>query len=233
MSLFRKTKNKNIAPTRNFTAGFTLIELLMCLVIIMIITFITRSSKTQFERSIFLSNQAYDIALAIREAQAYAINVRCSSSAGCTTASGFDVGYGVRFTTGTSFTLFADLDNDHFYDGVSERIRDYTIKSGNTISSICVVSTGSPGVCDLANPVVSMLDVTFRRPDSEACVNPGVSYCSVQPGTLFCNTANVTKKSTLDCVTASQKTEARLTLRATNGNTRVLYIYSSGLISIP
>ena len=203
---------------RSSRKGFTLIELLVCLVIIMIITLITRSSKTQYERSIFLSNQAYDIALAIREAQAYAINVRCSSSTGCSTGGGsFDIGYGVRFTTGANFKLFADLDNDHFYDGLSEQVRDYTIKNGNTISSICVVPVANQATCTS----VTTLDATFRRPDSETCLNSTGAGLSGD------------KKATPACVTYAGISEARVTLQASNGATKVIRIYSSGQISVP
>ena len=196
--------------------GFTLIELLVVLGVIMIITLIVTFGKTHYERSLILTNLAYDVALAIREAQVYGVNVRQGIA-----ANSFDQGYGVHFTVPNSstFTLFVDTNNNRFYDGTAERVRDYTIKNNNSISALCVVPTSNSAICNSVSP--NPLDITFRRPDPDACFN----------GTGF-GVANA--KLTSACVSnpATANSGAKITVSAPDGRTKTIRVSSIGQITV-
>lgn len=196
------------------SAGFTLVELLVTLSIMIIITMITVLGKTQFERSIFLTNLTYDIALAVREAQVYGTNVRPSSTGA------FKIGYGVRFSTltPTSFVLYEDANDNHRYDsGNNELVREYSIKNNNKIVALCAVASDSSNPC---NPISGgILDVTFRRPDPNACFN--TTSTAYSPNT-----------NTSTCVLGTQNAEARITVQASGGATRCIRIFTTGQISI-
>lgn len=209
---------------RKSGAGFTLVELLVSLAIMTIITLIVTTGRAQYENSILLTNLSYDVALAIREAQVYGVDVR---ETGAGTRS-FNTGYGVHFNTAapTTFTLFADKaesdgTSDHFYNGNTsgEKVRDYTIKYGNSISAVCVVKSAIPNVC---NPISGgILDITFHRPDPDACFTTGTSVS---------DPTSDTRIST--CVTTTGNDEAQIKVQAKNGNVRCVRVFTQGQIQI-
>ena len=193
--------------------GFTIIELLVCLVIITIITTIILPSRKQFEESLNLTNLAYDIALAIREAQVYSTNVRQANPAGGT----FDVGYGVQVTTNTNtFKLFADMDHNHIYNSPTDLvIRNYTIGGGSKVLEFCIVS-GVPDYCAAYQSGFPSLYISFKRPDSEACMTTG----------------SVNALSTPNCLALMQISEGRITIQSSGGRTKVIKVFSNGQISV-
>ncbi|MDE1988423.1 MAG: prepilin-type N-terminal cleavage/methylation domain-containing protein, partial [Patescibacteria group bacterium] len=147
--------------------GFTLVELLVTLSLFVILTAIVLFNSSKFNGSILLTNLAYDVAITIRQAQTFGVNVREASD------SSFQHAYGVHFdmNKNTEFILFADRLNDNRqYDGDStcasspECVDKYGIKRGNKISGLCVVSSSS-----CAN--VSTLDIAFIRPNPDAIIN--------------------------------------------------------------
>lgn len=207
---------QNRLRKKNTQRGFTLIELLATLAIILIITLIARSGKTLYERSLFLTNLAYDVALTLRQAQVYGVDVRAGTVAG----NQFDIGYGVYFTTAdpTHFTLFIDQDNDHTYNpsvGGDTVVQTYTIQNNNRIYSLCA-GAGAGSACGSVNT----LYITFRRPDPGACINTGTSY----PG----------MKQTSDCVAATGNGEAQIVVAPNDATlgTRVIDVLSTGQISV-
>src|SRR3989338_6906440 len=62
----------NLQPNR----GFTLVELLVTLSLFVVLTTIVLFSQQKFNGSILLTNLAYDVALTIRQAQTFGVNVR-------------------------------------------------------------------------------------------------------------------------------------------------------------
>ncbi len=203
------------AYKRTGERGFTLTELLLVLVVISVVTFMVRPNKTDFERSFFLTNQAYDIALAVREAQVYATNIR---------PDGVDyyVGYGVHFSIASAsdalkFTLFTDKSSaNHFFNVTDGVLKVYTLQGGNKITAICTVSKSNPaGGCTAR----TALDVTFYRPSSLACL-----------GGLF--PLSPSSRRTEICIEETDVAEARVTLTALDGTAKQIRFYSSGQISI-
>jgi len=161
-------------PHHPSNPGFTLIEVLVSIAIIMIITGLILLHYGAFNSSILLKNQAYEIALDIREAQSYAVSVR---------GEGNDLReeYGlVFFSTNTNSTTYDDTlsyiffqDNDPSNDSsvIGDRRFDYTDPSSEQvgeprpldqrfyIKQICVNS------CAQTYP---MLSITYKRPDFDA-----------------------------------------------------------------
>ncbi|MEK9182225.1 MAG: prepilin-type N-terminal cleavage/methylation domain-containing protein [Patescibacteria group bacterium] len=191
----------NLKPNR----GFTLVELLVTLSLFVVITTIVLFSQSKFNGSILLTNLAYDIAITIRQAQTFGVNVREASGGS------FKHAYGVHFNKDntTEFILFADIDDNYKYDGgsdcaeSSECVNKYNIKRGNKISKICVTFGGADYCSDLS--ALSKLDITFLRPDPDAIIK-GDNY--------------------------SDAAEAKITILSADGNTRNIVVNSTGQISI-
>src|SRR3989338_7579467 len=84
----KKLKNfrffsKNLQPTTYHlqpNRGFTLVELLVTLSLFVVLTTIVLFSQSKFNGSILLTNLAYDVAITVRQAQTYGVNVRETSS---------------------------------------------------------------------------------------------------------------------------------------------------------
>jgi prepilin-type N-terminal cleavage/methylation domain-containing protein len=161
----------------NLKLGFTLVELLVTIVIFVIVTGVVLINKNQFDSVILLKNFAYDVALSIKQAQTYGVNVREGVSGA------FGNAYGVYFNLNNpdgsgriNFILFNDIEGDiegslpdGKYNGdlIScptsnvECIQRYTMRRGMFIKEICA---GTELDCEDTNE----LSVLFRRPSLEA-----------------------------------------------------------------
>ena len=171
---------KRIAQKKN--GGFTLIELLVTIVIFVILTGVVLFNQNGFNNTVLINNLAYDIALTIRQAQNYGVDVNESQ------VNTFNAPYGVVFNTGNNknFILFADTGTsggvdtngnpvpDYKYTGSGsclasdpsdpECIQKYNISSGSYIKSICTKKNGS--ACTLTNS----LTILFQRPNPDALI---------------------------------------------------------------
>lgn len=171
--------------------------------IIGIITSIGVTSQSSFNKSLVLTNAAYDVALTIQSAQGYGISTR--AAAGAT-----NVGYGVHFSTAdkTKFTLFADINADlarcHgpitgrpsdisgdcvfqlLYGGTqTEKVTDYILNNGVYVSKIC--SYNSSWSCSL-----SSADIVFARPNPDPFFSVDGSFsATTQPSSVCIELASV------------------------------------------
>ncbi|HAO65031.1 TPA: hypothetical protein DCQ44_03575 [Candidatus Taylorbacteria bacterium] len=173
--------------------GFTLIELMVTVTIMMIMTAVVLFNYNKFNENSILSAFAYDMSLTIRQAQVYGVAVRETGSganASISTATveslSFSSPYGVHFEINPvppapPFLLFADSggvstsyrDGDRVFNKAGEPVdtvlQSFTFQRGIKISGLCVVrypaSTCNP---DLSSPIITTLDITFKRPDPEA-----------------------------------------------------------------
>lgn len=152
--------------------GFTLVELMISVGIFALMTTFLLAKYGTFNQSVLLTNLAYDIALTLRNAQSYGLNVRSVPGS----VENFDTAYGVHFEKdATSFTFFSDPDKDGTYDPTYE-IDTYMIKRGTVISDICFHN--GPSQCVSINAV----DVSFVRPNPDAIIKTinGVLVPSVE-----------------------------------------------------
>lgn len=145
--------------------GFSLIELLIVVSIITIITVFAVARHASFDSSTLLNNLAYEVAVTIREAQAYGISVRKASSGQ------FNAAYGVYFNdasgTNNSYVFFQDLNNNGAYDyNEGEHIETYVMGRGHTIADVCIIVGGASQNCS-----VNEIAVLFRRPKPDAIIN--------------------------------------------------------------
>ncbi|MES2470885.1 MAG: type II secretion system protein [Patescibacteria group bacterium] len=144
--------------------GFTLVELMISISIFVFMTAFLVSKYGTFNGSILVTNVAYDIAITIRQAQAYGLYVRQGIGGN------FDSAYGTYFNTGANdeFKLFVDASGDFFYQSspADEVLNKYKLKKNMSIKSLC--ASNSDSTCD-SSPV-SALSVAFKRPDPTAII---------------------------------------------------------------
>ncbi len=157
-------------------SGFTLIEILVAIAIMTIIMGVVVFDHQKFSDQLRITNLAYQIALSVREAQAYGINVRGDVTTG---GNQFNVGYGVHFSTeeNTSYTTFIDRGDpddtssigNSQYD-IDEKITTYILERGNTISDICskIISGTGSSISTEVNCEAQTIDITFQRPNPDA-----------------------------------------------------------------
>ncbi|MGB8815634.1 MAG: prepilin-type N-terminal cleavage/methylation domain-containing protein [Minisyncoccia bacterium] len=165
-------KNNKIKSKKS---GFTLIELMIVLVIFVALTGIMIGSQSKLDGSILLDNLAYDIALSVREAQTYGVNVKEFFTSPTTSVF---TGYGVRFSRSDNkqYILFADVNPNYFFDGEttcfkddSECMRKYTLTRGSFIADLCA---GSDELnCDPQDEI----NITFLRPNPDAHITKGIA----------------------------------------------------------
>lgn len=165
--------------------GFSLIELVVVIAILTAITSIVLFNQSIFSSNVVLQNLAYEIALTVRQAQFFGINVRETSLGGGT----FESGYGVFFDVNTpnSFIFFADIDNDNIFDNPQEIIEVYNMTQNNYIKYLCVDAfcTNPP------TPGVNELNIVFHRPDPNAVIKTDTSSVCGSGVDDTCETAKV------------------------------------------
>jgi prepilin-type N-terminal cleavage/methylation domain-containing protein len=191
--------------------GFTIIELLVVLAIIAVITTVALTGQGSFNKTLILSNTAYDIALTIRSAETYGLSSRASGTVA-------NSGYGINFTTASpdTLTLFADAypipgvtavchanpdptapdarpGDCAFQAAQGERVTNYKLGNGITVTDFCA-QTGSAWACTYAHGGSSggltTLDIVFVRPDPTPFISVNGAYSSLSPVTKACITVS-------------------------------------------
>lgn len=149
--------------------GFTLMEMVVTVGIFALISTIIIVRNAQFDNETLLQNLAYDIALSVRQAQQFGVNVRASEGV-------FSGSYGMHFTAESStYVMFTDIDEDGAYDEPKELLETYTLGRGATIGAICDIQVKQD---DCAH---KQIDIVFRRPDPDAIINNGeISHATLE-----------------------------------------------------
>lgn len=157
--------------------GYTLIELLVVISIFSILTGIILFNQTKLNSTILVTNLAYDVALTVRQAQAYGISV---SNANPGAGGQFSAAYGLHFdmASTTKIVLFSDTNNDGARDTGDVDISTYNIQNqrGNQIATICVNNVDANGNLLRCYPSMnynkaSIVDIVFKRPNPEPSLN--------------------------------------------------------------
>ena len=166
--------------------GFTLVELIVTVGIFVFMTALVVAKYGSFNDGTLLTSMAYDVALTLRSAQSYGLNVQSYNSQNL-----FNYPYGMHFTSAspnnTQMIFFADsypvgspnmicdngiggtcTSNQTIGDSI---ITTYTLARGGDVKSLCV--TNSPPIpstpCS-SLVVATSLDITFKRPDPNAII---------------------------------------------------------------
>jgi len=148
--------------------GFTLVELMVTIGIFVLMTGLLLAKYTNFNQGIILTNLAYDVALSIRSAQSYGLNVKSAPTESINFSDEFKSAYGVNFTKDTSsFYSFVDKDRNGELHGADTIISTTNIKRGSKVSDLCV--SNSESNCD----TVTSLDISFERPNPVAKIYSG------------------------------------------------------------
>jgi len=165
------------------TKGFTLVELMVSIGIFVLMTSLLLAKYGSFNQGIFLTNQAYDVALAIRTAQSYGINVKGVPGR----VNDFNSPYGIYFDTSSDneankkIIFFADVVKDGVYTAGDTVISTYTLKKNTIIKSICI-KNDSISCNDNHND--GLVNITFVRPSPKAIIkksniNPSYKYAEI------------------------------------------------------
>src|SRR5258708_7247230 len=167
-----------MAFKNNNQRGFTLFELLVSIGIFTMITTIVLIKNSEFKGNILVTNLAYQIALAVREAQVYGINVASYNTG--TLDDPFSHAYGIHFDTtniGSTvpFILFADINDNYKYNSSTDYTKEtFAVAVGNSIKRFCVYATSGNVYCsdgsgsNPTNTSLTFLDLIFKRPDPSA-----------------------------------------------------------------
>jgi prepilin-type N-terminal cleavage/methylation domain-containing protein len=154
MNLFKTNRHQQTT-----SRGFTLMEMVVTVGIFALISTVVIVRNAQFDNETLLQNLAFDVALSVRQAQQFGVNVRATEGV-------FSGSYGIHFDAGSpTYFMFTDIDENGVFDE-GELLETYTLGRGATIGAICDPS--SKGGCDEED-----LDVVFRRPDPDAVINNG------------------------------------------------------------
>ncbi|HEY1037720.1 MAG TPA: type II secretion system protein [Candidatus Paceibacterota bacterium] len=160
---------KHLKKLKN--AGFTLAEMIIVIAIFGVISSIALFDQARLSSSTLLTNMAYEVALAVREAQLYGISVRSSESGDFSQEAGMYVNI-ARPKEVLVYSNVASSDNPGFDAGIGEERAQYVFSNQRTnrIKAICVGNLETSGAptepCGpSAFSAVSELNVVFRRPN--------------------------------------------------------------------
>lgn len=167
--------------------GFTLVEMVVVLAIIVVITGVVINGQSTYNQTLVLTDTAYTVAYSVRQAQSLGLSSQGSVSGSAVYS---NVGYGVRFTEGTNYLIYADAGGSNVlgeglcpqggdntpetkrgncrYDGESPDaiVENYSFSRGFTVSDLC--GKYGSGVKDCS---ITSLDVAFRRPETRAIMS--------------------------------------------------------------
>ena len=150
---------------RFLTRGFTLTELLVVVGIMTIMNLLIFANYPEFSQRLALKRTSEDIALIVRQAQAYSLGIKKP-------VSGDYSGFGVHFDkkNNTNLILFADTNttNNKTYDE-GELFQKYIINTGDVVSELRGCTTAT---CDTdSEPEFDTLDIFYPRASPMAMIN--------------------------------------------------------------
>jgi prepilin-type N-terminal cleavage/methylation domain-containing protein len=180
-------RSRRVSLSCTSQRGYTIIELMVVGAIVGILSVVILTSHVSFARRAALANAAYDVALTIRNAQIFGIGSRSTGTVG-------NAGYGMEFTPGSTFRMFADTNpavpvnstpnvrpgDGHYCSGVTATppctgadtpTQTYSLNNGIRVYRICGIRNDGFWYCNdvglLANRI-SRLDIVFARPNTLA-----------------------------------------------------------------
>ncbi len=137
-------------------------ELLISVAIIALVTTLVLVRHSSFESTVLLKSAAYDIAIALREAQVKSLSqVRSEGS-----QESFTYSYGLSFVPGNNVYpsfIFKHEEQYPYHDcTISKDINDFTLDRSMQVYDVCIY------IGSVENCTVDRLDISFRRPEYKA-----------------------------------------------------------------
>jgi prepilin-type N-terminal cleavage/methylation domain-containing protein len=156
-----------------YNRAYTLVELMVTVSIITMLTSIVVYSYSNFNDKIALTSAGQELAVSIRQAQTFGLNVK-ENIVG---SGSFDSAYGIFFDLSNldRYIIFADTNKNKLYNSgngcgsvSTECVNQIIFRDGVTISQICDGSGNCPPAPGFT---VRNLNVTFLRPNPDAVIN--------------------------------------------------------------
>ena len=191
-----------------YKKAFTVVELLVSTTIITLILSVVLWNYGGFNDELALSAAAQELAIDIREAQTYGINVKESSAS----SGQFNYGYGIHIIAGgTGYRTFIDNNPaNNQYEPVSgcgiaptECMRRVDFRNGVLVTNVCDAIT-----CPAAG--ASRMNIVFIRPNPDAIIYFASGLNNFGPAV----------------------TSARIQLTSPKGKIKYVSIESTGQVSI-
>ncbi len=196
----------NARGEKTQSSGFTLVELLVVFAIIGSVMSVVLTSQNTFNKTLILTNTAYDIALSLRAAETYGLGGHAIGSR--------PAGYGIHFDKNTpgAFLLFADSDPAPSVDSVCHATTDptaldaqpgdcaytagrdgpvvtsYVLGNRITISDLCAYTAIGTRSC--TDSGLNSLDIVFARPNPDPHMSMNGMYSPSSPVTSACITVS-------------------------------------------
>ena len=173
----------NSISVKDSLDGFSLIEVMISLAIITIITTIVMIRYGSFNSAVLLKNQAFDMALTIREVQADAVSTRGDLTA---SANNFREGYGVYFDlsdSNQSYIIFLDKNDSGStgrYDSGDLVLQTVNLDPRFKINSLLALRASA------GSKVAENVSAVFKRPSYNA-----KTVAQWRPGSVLLNLSNV------------------------------------------
>lgn len=174
--------------------------------IMLVITGATLASQSSFNKTLILSNTAYDIGLTLRSAATYGLGSRAAGTA-------TNAGYGIHVDRAVpgSFYFFADTypgastssvchpvedasspaakpGNCVFDEEEGELVTAYALGNGIEIRDFCAETLGEWSCATSGDEALSTLDIVFARPNAEAYMSANGAYSASSPIIRSCIT---------------------------------------------
>lgn len=193
--------------------GFTLVEVVITIAIVTILSTTAIVNYYSFNDRLSLSSAGQEMAINIRQAQTYGINVKENTPGGGV----FNTPYGIYFdmdsVSNDNYVIFSDANNNKKYDensgcgsGSTECVEKITLKGGVTISFV-----DATDACPAINAARS-LTIRFIRPNPDA----DISFIKKNTGTVNCHSLS----------------DAIITLTSRGGRTLLLSVGATGQIHV-
>jgi prepilin-type N-terminal cleavage/methylation domain-containing protein len=164
--ILAKAKNKK-QPTKSYSKrGFTVIELAVVSALFGLMAVVAVMGQSRLDNNLLIDNMAYEIALAIREAQVYGLATRERASG----ADDFNRLYGIHFEENSdSFFVYSKPhsspgDSGKYDAANSVKVDTYKLGAKMDVRQICAMSISNEW-CDSNT---SRVDIAFIRPNPDA-----------------------------------------------------------------
>lgn len=150
-----------------YKKAFSLVELLVSISIISVIMTVVFWNYGGFNDNLAVSGAAQEMAIAIRQAQAYGINVKETGVNSNVYSSAYGIYFDSSASSNTYYRIFVDLDGDGSYDS-GESVEVVNLRNNVKITGVCNATTCPPS----APPAgITGLSITFLRPNPDARIN--------------------------------------------------------------